>query len=360
MNEDLNKGIEFHRNGELDKAEKIYLAHLEIKKKDPSLLQLLGTIYLQKNNYKLAEKYFLESLVLQPENPGTLNNLGILKKKTDNIEKSLEYFEINIEKNNFLNSWVNKSNILIETNKNLDGLKFTEVALKKYPKDKKLKNNFAIFLFKCGFQKEALNIYKEFDDLNLHFKDSYLNYSNLLIEINNLPKALEIINKFILQNSNNLEALRQRALICKLLFDFKKSEEDLLDTIKIDKFNIISNQMIVKLYIDIKKYEEAIKYCDLMLREEKDVNFFLTKKIFCKINIGSWIDLENDLKIFNNNLKYNQSSINPLSLKYINDDPFFQKNFTENYWLDKPLNQFLWSHRRGPKPNQHTSHHVHK
>ena len=250
--------------------------------------------------------------------------------------------ELNYHKESLpLNSWINKSNILVENNKNLEGLKFSKEAIKKHPTDKKLKNNYAVFLFKCGFQKEALNIYREFEDENLHFKDSYINYSNLLIITNNLSKALEIINKLILEGDNNLEALRQRALIYKLLLDYNKSEEDLLQSIQIDKLNIISNQMIVKLYIDIKKYEEAIKYCDLMLSEKKDVNFFLTKKIICKINLGNWLGLEKDLKIFNKNLKYTQSSINPLSLKYINDDPLFQKKFTENYWDEKPKNNYL-------------------
>ena len=81
MNKELSEAVEFHRKGELDKAEKIYLAHLKNNKKDPSLLQLIGTIYLQKKNYSLAEKYFLDSLALQPDNPGTINNLGVLKKK---------------------------------------------------------------------------------------------------------------------------------------------------------------------------------------------------------------------------------------------------------------------------------------
>ena len=56
---------------------------------------------------------------------------------------------------------------------------------------------------------------------------------------------LFLLNYFYCTN-NNLEALRQRALIHKLLFDYNKSEEDLLKSLQIDKFNIISNQMIIK------------------------------------------------------------------------------------------------------------------
>jgi predicted O-linked N-acetylglucosamine transferase (SPINDLY family) len=341
MNKDLDKAVAFHREGQLLKAENIYLEILENDKGNFQILQLLGTLYLQKNNFKLSEEYFLDSLKKDPENPFALNNLGLLKKSTKDFKKSIEYFELNIKKNNFLNSWVNKSNILLEYEKYNEGLKFSKEALKIFPKNLKIRNNLAIFLFNCGFQEEALKIYKEFDHQKLHFKESYINYSNLLIVINNLSKALEVINEFILEDKNNLEALRQRALINKLLSNFDKSEEDLLKLIQIDKLNIISNQMIVKFYIDRKNYEEAIKYCDLMLIKKKDNNFFFSKKILCKIYLGNWIGLKDELKIFNKDLEYNQSSIDPLSLKYVNDDPLFQKKMTEIYWNEKPKNKYL-------------------
>ena len=62
MNEELNKAIKFHRKGNLEKAEKIYLEILNLDKKNSYLLQLIGTLYLQKKNYNLSEKYLLNSL----------------------------------------------------------------------------------------------------------------------------------------------------------------------------------------------------------------------------------------------------------------------------------------------------------
>lgn len=141
---------------------------------------------------------------------------------------------------------------MLENEKYNEGLEFSKEAIKIFPKNLKIRNNLAIFLFKCGFKNEALKIYREFDLQKLHFKESYINYSNLLIVINKLHKALEVINNFILEDKNNLEALRQRSLINKLLSNFDKSEEDLLKSIQIDKLNIVSNQMIVKFYIDKK------------------------------------------------------------------------------------------------------------
>ena len=49
-------------------------------------------------------------------------------------------------------------------------------ALKIYPKHLKIRNNFGIFLFKCGFQNEALNIYRELDIEELHSVESYYYY----------------------------------------------------------------------------------------------------------------------------------------------------------------------------------------
>ena len=150
----------FIEKGQLDEAEKIYLNLLESSQNDYSILQLLGTIYLQKKKYNLSEEYLLKSLKLNPENEGTLNNLGILNKALNNIDKSIKYFETNIKKNNFLNSWVNKSNILVEKQRNIEGLEFSKLAHKNYSNDKKLKNNYALFLFECGF-KDALKIYED-------------------------------------------------------------------------------------------------------------------------------------------------------------------------------------------------------
>ena len=341
MNKDLDRAVAFHREGQLLKAENIYLKILDKDKNNSQVLQLLGTLYLQKNNFKLSEKYLLNSLKQDPGNPGTLNNLGLLKKNTKNFKTALEYFELNIKKNNFLNSWVNKSNILLENEKYNEGLEFSKEALKIYPKHLKIRNNFGIFLFKCGFQNEALDIFHQLDTEELHSVESYINYCNLLIQVNNLNLALKVINKFLLIHKDNLEGLRKRHYINKLLLNFNKAERDLLAAIKIDDLNFLTNKMLVELYIDFKKFEKSLPYCDFMISKGIEKNFFQSKKILSKINIGNWENLNNELKIFNQNLNFDNNFINPLSLKYLNDNALFQKKFSENFWNNKFKNNYL-------------------
>ena len=341
MNNDIKKAIDFHKIGELDKAEELYLSLID-KKNDSALLNLLGTLYLQKEKYELSKKYLKKSFDIDPTNPSTLNNLGILEKKLKNQIKAVEYFEINIEKNNFLDSWINKSNILLENKDFKEGLIFSKRAIVNYPKNIKIRSNYAIFLFNCGYKNESLNIYNEFDNEELHSIDSFINYSNILFQVRDYKNALIVVNQLLFIEKKNLNGLILRHQIYKSILDHVKAEEDILLALNIDKSNLLTNKTLVEFYIDIKKYEKAIPYCDSMIDSEIEFFFFLTKKIECKIHLGIWKGLTDELAIFNKSLNYNNSSIiHPVFLKYINDDPSIQKKLTENYWNHKTKQNYL-------------------
>src|SRR6056300_1636577 len=124
MNPELEKALAFHKRGQLNKAEKIYLNILSNNQRDSGLLQLLGTLYLQKKNFNLSREYLLKSYNINSNNPATLNNLGNLEKTIGNYSEANKYFKLNIDKNNFLSSWINKSNLLIQQEEFDDCLNF--------------------------------------------------------------------------------------------------------------------------------------------------------------------------------------------------------------------------------------------
>ena len=235
----------------------------------------------------------------------------------------------------------NKSNILLE-NENFDeGLKFSKKAIISYPQNIKIKCNYAIFLFNCGHKFESLEIYNEFDNEKLLPIDYYINYSNILFEINDYKKALLIINKFLLIKKKDLNGLILRHQIYKIALDYKKAEEDLLLALSEDNLNFLTNKILVEFYIDIKKYEKAIPYCEFMINNQIKKNFFFNQKILCKVYLGNWKGLTSDLITFNKNLYNNTSYINPLFLKYLNDDPSIQKKITTNYWNNRVKKTYL-------------------
>ena len=338
MNKNLSQALNFHKKGKFNEAENIYLNLIKKNKKNFSALQLLGTLYLQKSEYNLAEKFLIKSLEIDPKNPNVINNLGILKKKKNNLDEALNYFNKNIIINNFLNSWVNKSNILLDNKNYKEGLDFTKQALIAYPNNLKLKNNLALFLFENGLKEKAFKVFDELLLAKTKFTDPYINYSNILRQHNNLPKALEIINKLIIFDGSNVQAVRLRSIIYKQIFEFKKAEKDLLNIIKIEQSNVLFKKDLVDLYIDSKNFQKAIKFCDEVIDNGCNDNFFFVKKTFSKINAGDWLNLKKDIKLINKNLDFTNILLDPLSIKYFNDDPFYQKKIAEVFWENK-INQ---------------------
>ena len=62
--------------------------------------------------------------------------------------------------------------------------------------------------------KKALSIYEEFNSKKLHFEESLINYSNILIKTNNFDRH-KVLNEILFYNKNNIEALRCRFLYLK-------------------------------------------------------------------------------------------------------------------------------------------------
>ncbi len=334
MNPEIKKALSFHQKGKLKEAEELYLNILSSYPDDSGILQLLGTLYLQKNNVELSKNYLEKSFNKDPDNPTTLNNLGNLEKRLGNFDKAKEYFQINIDKNNFLGSWINKSNLLLQLEKYQEGLEFIKKAIGRYPENIKLKNNYAIFLYNCGFKKECLDIYKDFDIKENHFNDSYINYSRILYLNKSYKEALFTINKLIFEDDKNLTALKQRFLIYKDLKDLEKAENDILHIYQLNKFDILTTKSLVEFYIEVKKFDKAIPICDSMISKNIEILFFVMIKISCKIYTGLWEGLMKDIDIFNQNIDDN-IMFRPLALKYFNDDPELQKKNAENYWVQR-------------------------
>ena len=138
-----------------------------------------------------------------------------------------------------------------------------------------------------------------------------------MISREDLDFKLLLLNNLLFIDPKNQNGLRQRAYIYKEFLEFDKAEDDLLLAIQIDKFNFLNNKTLVEFYTDHKKYQKALTYCDLMIENNIEADFFLTKKVLCKMNLGFWSGLKNDLEMFNDSLEPNNLSLNPLSLKYL-------------------------------------------
>lgn len=76
LTEWLHEAISLHRSGNLPDAESRYRQVLQADPKHFDALQLLGTLFLQKNRPDLAEPHFRQALAIDPAYPPLLLNLG--------------------------------------------------------------------------------------------------------------------------------------------------------------------------------------------------------------------------------------------------------------------------------------------
>lgn len=335
--------INTHISGNFVKAEALYIEYLNSHKSDESVYQLLGTLYLQINDYEKSKKYFNLALKSFPNDPVALNNYGLLEKKNKNFDKALKLFSLNILKNNFLDSWINKINIFIEEKKYQSSFDVCKNALLKFPKNLIIKNQFAISLFNNNLISQSLEIYEEFDKKKNHFPNSLFNHSMILLKTGYYQKALIQINKLIFLEKNNIQAYLLRHEIYQKLLRFKDAENDLLFLYSLNNNDILVSKNLVNFYLNIKKYEKVIFYCDLIIDKNIENDFFIFKKIQAKIYIGNWLDIHKEIKLFFENLNIEKSEPSPLFIKYINDDADVHKNVSKYFWeetVEKNIYQY--------------------
>ena len=152
-----------------------------------------------------------------------------------------------------------------------------------------------------------------------------LNYSKILLQLKEYEKSLNTVNNLLNLNKQDHKGLVQRFLIYRDTNKFDKAEADILSAYNINTSDFLTNKMLVDFFIDIKKYYKAIPYCDHMIQLNISKEYFIAMKIICKIHLGSWENLAEDMDIFKNN-NNKELVFSPFRLMYFSQDNLLQKD----------------------------------
>ena len=122
--EEKKKLIEIFNNKNFKELEYKVLNLLKISD-DPFLYDVLGTVYLEINNFSKSEECFNKALKKNPNSAETYNNLGYLHYKLKKNDLAINYFNKAIEiKPNLLKSIENLGNIYFRKNDFQNAVKF--------------------------------------------------------------------------------------------------------------------------------------------------------------------------------------------------------------------------------------------
>jgi len=224
--EEMRKGNELYRGGDLDGA----LRH-----------------------YQMAVK-------VNPKNEVAWNNLGIIMRKKGRYQEALKYHERALAINkNYKEAWCQKGIVLIKLRKYSDAMKCFNRALKIDPNYKDALNNKGNLLVEMGEYEKALGCYNTALSIDPEYIKAWNNKGRALLDMGRYEQALAHFDKALTISKNYPEIWYNRG---RALLKLGRYEE------AIDAFNkAISLKKDFKPAIEAKKLAE--KEMQRGLRDEE-------------------------------------------------------------------------------------------
>ena len=191
INELLQRGIEYFQADQLEEAKKIFKLIIDQQPQHADSNNLLGAVETKLNNFQSAREYVIKAITLNPVNAGYYLNLGNIQKNLNQLDSSLKSYDFAIYiKNDFLDAYVNCTQILIEKNE-------LEKALEKCKQGiSKCKRNTHLLYFAIA------RIYKKLNNRKL----SLANYDAAIKLYPEYSEALFDKSLLLLENSEFQEA----------------------------------------------------------------------------------------------------------------------------------------------------------
>lgn len=158
LEEKLTQGMVFHRQGNLDQAEKLYgeiIALLENKTDAIHLrsetLHLMGVIKFQRGRPERALEFIDKAIALKPDHAEAHNNRGIILQELKKLDHALASYERVIGlKPGYAEAHYNRGNVLDKLERYDEALASYDLAIRLKPDFAEARNNRALVLKALG------------------------------------------------------------------------------------------------------------------------------------------------------------------------------------------------------------------
>ena len=199
----IAKGLDFHKKGKIDESLEHYHQALMINDKNPQLLFLIGTAYLQKNNFINSISFFEKTINLDPNNLGAYNNLGGALQNLKEYKKAIEiYKKLLIINPNFSDGYNNIGKCFVHLKDYNNASKYFEKAISLNSDDYIAYNNLGLIEKEFSNFNKALKHFEKSIEINKNYDLALNNLGNIYLEIKNYKLAKENFEKLYEINPN--------------------------------------------------------------------------------------------------------------------------------------------------------------
>ena len=219
----FNDAFSLHQSGHVNEAIARYKQLLDLQPRNSNVLTLLGTAFLQLENFHEGVRVLEKSLSLNPNQPIACSNLGNGLHKLKRFNDALASCDRAIAlQADFPSAHNNRADTLIMLKQYDEALASVERAIS-------LKSDFAeahctrgTVLSELNRLSESLDSYNRAITLKPDFADAYVNQCTVLNELKRFDEAIANCNHAIALNPNHTDAHWNKAFTKLTLGDFEE------------------------------------------------------------------------------------------------------------------------------------------
>ena len=232
-----------HKNGNIEKAIKIYERLSKNINSDSKLFFYLGTAYLQIKRFKEALHSFEEAIRLDENVPDYYNNIGVTLSELNNDETAIDNYNKALKiKPNFVDPLINIGISYKKLRKFDLSKKYFEKSLKIFPNNPIVFNNLGNLLREDGNSSEAINCYDKAININKNYIEAINNKAEIFLLQRKFDEAIIEFRKVLKLNPKFVYSFG-KLLHCKMtICDWTNFNQN----IKIIEESINNNENIIE------------------------------------------------------------------------------------------------------------------
>ena len=230
---EFTKAIQYHKSGQLCKAEEIYKRILEVNPNHSDTLNLLGVIASQSGNNDIAVNLINKAIQYNHGNPVYYYHLGIILRNQGKSIEAINSYQKSLEiKPDYVESHNNIGVVFIELGELSKALSCFQKALEIKPEYAEAHFNLGTVFKRQDKQAEAISSFQRALEINQNYTEAHNNLGAMFKEKGDFVEAISCFQKALEINPEYAEAHYNLGIVfnsqnnrAKAVFCFQKALE---------------------------------------------------------------------------------------------------------------------------------------